>query len=322
MLSALQRFGSKVRGHVWSTLPVLRPNRAKWIEAHSTWKTIAVEGAAYPQTSISGLLSGPDSAKTLVLVIPGLGADAESPYCQELAADLYSQGFASLRLNLSFSPLAPPDFRRDGFRADLDAILSQASLGHFEDILLLGFSLGGHAALKAVCDDRPAPRVRALALINGAIDLAAVQSHMDAPGQAVYRKFFLDLVRTQYRSFSEEGRCAPYDTRFDGLSKLSDMDRTLLELQGKSTDLEANYREISASTVLEKLQLPTLLLAAADDPIIPYASVTPSQSTRYPTIDFRQIPGGHIYGPRVANIGELPNAPLISEIMHWYERKT
>ena len=321
MLSALHRFGSKISGHLWSTLPVLRPNRATWIEAHSTWKTIQVERAAYPQTSITGLFCSPAHARTLVVVIPGLGADAESPYCQELAADLYSQGFASLRLNLAFSPLAPPDFRRDGFRADLEAILNEPTLQHFEDVLLLGFSLGGHAALKAVCDDRPTPKVKALALINGAVDLAAVQKHMDAPGQRVYRKFFLDLIRTQYRSFSDAGLCAPYDPRFDGLSTLSDMDKTLLELQGKPTDLDANYREISASTVLDQLQVPTLLLAAVDDPIIPYDSVIPGQSARYPTLDVRQIPGGHIYGPRVAQIGELPNAPLISEILHWYERQ-
>lgn len=321
MLSALQRLGSKVSGHLWSTLPVLRPERAKWIESHSTWKHIEVPQAAYPQTSIAGLYASPDNARTLVIVIPGLGASADDGYCRELAADLYSQGYGSLRLNLAFSPHAPPDFRRDGFRADLEAILGEPSLQHFHDILLLGFSLGGHAALRAVCTDLPTPRVRATALINGALDLAAVQKHMDAPGQRVYRTFFLNLVRSQYRSFSDDGLCAPYEPRFDGLSTLSSMDQMLLELQGKPTDLEANYREISASSVLEKLTLPTLLLAAVNDPIIPYSSVTPAQSPQYPSIDFRQIPGGHIYGPRIAQIGELPNAPLISEILHWYERK-
>ena len=320
MLSTIRRLSSKVGGHLWSTLPVLRPNRARWIEAHSTWRSFDVPHAEAPATTIAGLFCSPLKAKTLVLIVPGLGADAESPYCQELAADLYSQNYASLRLNLSFSPHAPPDFRRDGFRADLDAILCESTLNCFEHVMLLGFSLGGHAALRSVCDNPIPSRVKALALINGAIDLAAIQEHMDSPGQSVYRKFFLDLVRSQYREFAKAGLCAPYDTRFDGLSKLADVDRMLLKLRGKTVDLQANYRDISAVSVLDKLRLPALLLAAINDPIIPYTSVAPAQSSRYPTIDFRQLPGGHIYGPKVANLGELPNAPLISEILHWYER--
>ena len=319
MLSALKRIGSKVGGHLWSTLPVMRPNRAGWIEAHSTWKTVDVATAQHADTTIAGLYASPPSADTLVLVIPGLGADAESPYCQELAADLYSQGYASLRLNLAFSPHAPPDFRRDGFTDDLDAILADTRFEHFEDVFLLGFSLGAHAALRACCRHPSPRRVKAVALINGALDLAAIQAHMDSPGQAVYRTFFLDLVRTQYKTFSQEGRCTPYDPMFDDLNRLHEIDRALLKLQGKTTSLEENYQEISAITVLEKLTLPALLLAAPNDPIIPFASVALGQSPKYPTIDFRQLPGGHIYGPRVADIGELPNAPLISEIMHWYE---
>ena len=201
----------------------------------------------------------PPSADTLVLVIPGLGADAESPYCQELAADLYSQGYASLRLNLAFSPHAP----QTSAGTALQTTSMQSWLIRASSTLRMyscWVSLGAHAALRACCRHPSPRRVKAVALINGALDLAAIQVHMDSPGQAVYRTFFLDLVRTQYKTFSQEGRCTPYDPMFDDLNRLHEIDRALLKLQGKTTSLEENYQEISAITVLEKLTLPALLL--------------------------------------------------------------
>ena len=139
MLSTLKRFGSKVGGHLWSTLPVLRPNRAGWVEAHSTWKTIDVPTAQHPNTTIEGLYCSPIRATTLVLVIPD-SARMRKVLIAKNWPQLCQSKLASLRLNLAFSPHAPPDFRRDGFSDDLDAILNAEPFAHFEDVFLLGFS--------------------------------------------------------------------------------------------------------------------------------------------------------------------------------------
>ena len=318
MLSALKRISQKVTGHVWSTLPVLRPNRAAWIEDRSRWVTFRPVNERGELGTMKGLFTRPPGAKELVVIVPGLGADAESAYCQELSADLYQQSRASLRLNLSFFSNEPPDFRRDSFDRDLTACLEASEFEDFDTIVLLGFSLGGHAVLKA-STSLSTHRISALVLINTPIDLSAIQKHMDAPAQRIYRSFFLSLIRSQFQEFASEGLCLPYSDNLDDIRTLRGFDEALMALREDYRDLDARYQELSARSTLTELSIPCLFLAATNDPIIPFETLSVVQSSKYPSIDFRTIPGGHIYGPRSASIGELEDASLIEEIIHWVD---
>ena len=65
-----------------------------------------------------------------------------------------------------------------GLTADLEAAIRSPALEGYEHILLLGYSLGGHIALRYACS-RPNERVRAVAAICSPLDLDRGARHLD-----------------------------------------------------------------------------------------------------------------------------------------------
>jgi predicted alpha/beta-fold hydrolase len=142
---------------------------------------------------LTGLLSEIADSETILLIVHGLSGNALSPYCARAAHAAAQSGFSSLRLSLRGADYSGEDIFHGGTTEDLHAALAAPVIARYKSVLLLGYSVGGHIALRAAIDPVDA-RLRAAAAVCPPLDLNAATTAFDRPGRKPYRRhIFRDL---------------------------------------------------------------------------------------------------------------------------------
>jgi predicted alpha/beta-fold hydrolase len=115
--------------------------------------------------------------------------------------------------------------------------------------------------------------LRAVAAVCPPLDLSACADALETPGGRFYTWYFMDNLRQAYGrqqrrhpQLYEAGR--ERDTR-----TVRAFDEQITALYGGYRDAEDYYARSSAGPWLAKVERPALILAAADDPMVPAASV-------------------------------------------------
>ncbi len=242
-----------------------------------------------------------------VLLIHGLCGCHASPYMQRFAAALGAIGIRTFRM----------DMRGCGHAFDLASNVTHA--GRSEDVLAslamiaqltpqsklaaVGISLGGNQLLRAVGrvgaghDDPPGwwHRMQFAVAISAPIDLRRCSERMQQLRLRPYNRHFirhlLDRVPPAVRA-RVEFQTAIARRRPRTLWEFDDAITAPLSGFLKAEDY---YRECSAAPLLDSNPLPTLLLAAADDPIVPIASFRELADKLPPSTTLLCPPrGGHV----------------------------
>jgi predicted alpha/beta-fold hydrolase len=244
--------------------------------------------------------AGPSSTAILV---HGVGGSIESQYVLRAGVSLYRAGFHVVRLNLrgagSSIADAPALYHAgltEDFRVAIDALLADARV---KDVSVLGFSLGGNAALKLAGEwgaSRPA-RVRAVAAVSPPLDLAATSAMLHRLRSYPYKAYVLKGLVAQGTEFARlhPGR-APYDVkRLAKLSSIKDYDDTVIAPMHGFDSADTYYREMSSGLFLPSIGAPTLLVHAADDPMIPSVTMQPWLKKASPSLEVAWSDrGGHV----------------------------
>jgi len=212
-----------------------------------------------------------DSEQQVILLHGWLGS-ADSTYIRGAAADLTAAGYQVVRLNLrdhgETSHLNEEMFHSARIKEVVDACvqLADRSTG------LIGFSLGGNFALR-VCSHTDIPALAICPAINPSISCTAIDN-----GAAVYRYYFL---RKWYRALARKAAAFPDLYDFSQVQNT----KTVLELTNKfigghlpypSSEEYFNSYRISNEMIKGK---PAKIIAAKDDPVIPWQSVAELQDS-------------------------------------------
>ncbi|OYW03254.1 MAG: hypothetical protein B7X11_03405, partial [Acidobacteria bacterium 37-65-4] len=139
---------------------------------------------------LSGRLSRTGGSKRLLVVVHGMGGSQASFYAIRAARMARQMGFNCLRLNLRGADRSGEDYYHAGLTEDLDAALASPPLRSFETIAILGYSLGGHMALR-YATLAPDPRVKAIAAVCAPLDLDRCCTAIDRPKMWLYRRYLL-----------------------------------------------------------------------------------------------------------------------------------
>ena len=141
-------FATPLKGHFWTLGPFLRHNLLPpKVPDWEHWETTLEDGVV-GTLDLSGRLTRGVESDTVVIIVHGLGGSATSYYARKAAVAAAHAGLDSLRLNLRGADRGGGDYYHAGLTEDLAAAIRSKALEGYENILLLGYSLGGNMMLK------------------------------------------------------------------------------------------------------------------------------------------------------------------------------
>lgn len=234
------------------------------VRLHS-WHAPQPEGPAPPARGVAVLIHGWEGA-------------GDSSYLLSAATRMYAEGWSVIRLHLrDHGPshhLNEDIFHSNRLPEVVGAVARIADLFPGEPLCLGGFSLGGNFALRvaARADAAGIPLARAMAVCP-VLDPASTLDAMEE-GPQLYQRYFMAKWR---RSLAIKARLFPARYRFGDLQRfrgLRDMTDFFVRDYSEYPDLAsylAGYAIVG--DVLATITAPTLLVAAADDPVIPARDV-------------------------------------------------
>ena len=237
------------------------------------------------------------AASSLVVLLHGWEGSANSLYVLSLGQYLFDRGFDVLRMNL----------RDHGDSHHLNAGLfhscridevvgavRRVQLQHSDRaISLVGFSLGGNFCLRVGSRALDAGlEIERIVAVCPVLDPVHTLARLEE-GWALYRRYF---VWKWQRSLEKKQAAWPHLADLHEVRRMANLTRMtdhLARVHGGFASLDAYLRGYAVTgRVLESLAIPTRLIAAADDPIIPEADL--AQLAVPPALEIvRTTQGGH-----------------------------
>ncbi len=304
-------------GHFWTVAPVARSLlRAPAISAFEPWSTTLVDPHMGP-VRLTGALhaaarSGQLESDTLVVAIHGLGGDIDSHYIRTLSMCAHQAGAACLRLNLRGADMSGDDFYHAGLTADIDAALASGQLDPFQNIVIVGYSIGGHIVLRYATGSIDA-RVRAVAAICPPLNLAQSSTDIDKAIRTPYRRHVIAALRDMLRAI---GRRRALPLPLEQALKIATIQRwddALVAPRFGFCGAQDYYRQMSMAGRFDELRIPSLILAARHDPMVPRASLEralPIHSSGDSMLEVRWL-------ERAGHVGFPSALDLEGQVLRW-----
>jgi predicted alpha/beta-fold hydrolase len=203
----------------------------------------------------------PDKRPTLVVLLHGWEGSAQSLYVLSLAQSLHEQGFDVVRLNLRDHG-DTHHLNRDLFHScrlgEVVGAIKEIQSRFVKDRLVLaGFSLGGNFMLRVAAQAQQANlRIHRALGISPVLDPAVTLDALER-GALLYRWYF---VRKWSRSLRRKQQAWPGQFDLDELMASQDLRRMTHEL-------------VLSHAGYPRVVVPSTLVTALDDPIIPAADL-------------------------------------------------
>ncbi|HEX4952100.1 MAG TPA: alpha/beta fold hydrolase [Thermoanaerobaculia bacterium] len=292
-------------GHLWTVAsrfwPVPEPPEAR------PWRTQVIDPQV-GEVPLTGLLRAEPGSTDLLIFVHGIGGCAEASYAKKVAGMAFAMGLSCLRINLRGSDRASNDFYHAGLSSDLAQVVASPDLAGFERIYCLGYSLGGHLALRYACET-PDPRVQGVAAVCSPLDLAPAAAVIDRPASWPYRRYVLRNLLTIYRSVAERRPVPLPVEEAERFTLIRHWDDLVVSPRWGFIGASDYHARASVAPLLPHLAVPALLVAVDDDPMVPGEVVRPVVARRFEGLDVRWVDrGGHVGFPRDLDLGE--DAPL------------
>jgi predicted alpha/beta-fold hydrolase len=240
---------------------------------------------------------GPREDRPTLLVLHGLGGSDASPYVVSTGRLAWARGWHVVRMNMRGSgdgEALCPLLYNAGLDTDLLAALSALS-SLAPRMGVVAFSLGANLALLMLGRRREhLPKaLRGVAAICPPLDLSACADSLEGPGNGVYQHYFVQMLAESYRRRNRARPDLFAEGRERGLRTVRAFDDRITAPFGGYESAAQYYERSSAGPWLASIDRPALVLAAADDPMIPAASVAAFPLS--PTVRREIAPtGGHV----------------------------
>ena len=226
----------------------------------------------------------PGASRGLVLLVHGLGGSAESVYIRASAAGLLRAGFNVARVDLRCAGLSKQTSHHTyhaGKTEDLRAVLrvlarrpEAAADGSPPALAVMGFSLGGAMTLKLLGEPLEGLPVVAGVAVSAPLDLVVGSRHLSASTFGLYERAVVRGLRDDALSPAPDGRRRLSEEEHAAVLRarsLPAFDDALTAPRHGWRDAQEYYAVNSAVQFLPLITVPTLIIHALDDPMIPAA---------------------------------------------------
>ncbi|MEP7363421.1 MAG: alpha/beta fold hydrolase [Acidobacteriota bacterium] len=217
----------------------------------------------------------PEKPRGEVVLVHGLEGSSHAPYMRSMAQTLLAGGFTVHRTNIRScggTEFLCSTLYHAGLTKDIFSILTDLDRQRRTPVYLVGFSLGGNQALKMAGElGSDAQRLLAgVVAISTPIDLAECCRMLALPSNRLYQWRFLSSMRKRLRlRRSAIAAKLPYD-KLDGVRSVWEFDDLFTGPAFGFTGAEHYYSTQSAIRYLDQIRVPTLVIQAQDDPMIPF----------------------------------------------------
>jgi predicted alpha/beta-fold hydrolase len=308
-------------GHLWTIVPVLRHRlRPQQAPAAVPWST-TVHDAQLGSIALRGRLRERADSDTCVIVVHGLGGTTETHYCVQAARAVDAAGFSCLRLALRGADRDGEDFYHAGMVADIAGAAGSEALRRYSRLLVIGYSLGGHVALRYALAPSD-PRVRAIAAICSPLDLELGARHIDGPAAFIYRRHVLAGLNAIYAEVARRRSVPTPLARVLRARTIREWDSLTVVPRHGFDSVEHYYGTISVGPSLGRLALPVLLLQNRDDPMVPPRTYEPHLASLGAGVTLRWLSGGgHVGYPGALSLGERGARGVEAQALSWLARQ-
>ncbi len=219
--------------------------------------------------------SGSDPSLPLVLLVHGMGGRIDSTYVRATALGLLRAGHVVARVDLrgvgdsaEHSRLIYHGGRTEDLREVLRALSHEPGVS---GLAVVGYSLGGNATLKLLGEPLAGLDIRAGASVCAPLDLSTGVQHLQRRMFGLYQKFLVSRLRADTLEsrleLTEAERAAVRSA-----STLVEFDDLITAKHNGWRDAAEYYAVNSSAQFLPHISVPTLVVHAMDDPMIPASS--------------------------------------------------
>jgi len=247
-----------------------------------------------------------------IVMVHGLEGSGEAGYMHGLAVAALAAGFAAHRFHMRTcggTERYADTLYHAGLTSDLAAILRTFRDEGRAPAFLVGFSLGGNVVLKLAGEwGREAQSlIGGVCAVSTPLDLAACARRINDTENFLYQQRFVRRMRARLIA---TGRYTPAD--FAGLRSVMEIDDRITAPSFGFGRAANYYRTQSAIGFLDRIRVPTLLVQAKDDPLVPFAIFEKLPAN--PFIELLAMPhGGHL-----GFLGKRPHRFWLEEcLMEW-----
>jgi len=247
--------------------------------------------------------SCPESWQTgdpVVMMLHGLAGCHQSNYMIRAAAKMHDRGWRTFRLDHrgvgAAQGLADRPYHAGRIHDALAGLQTIEQLAPGSQLSAVGYSLSGNLILKLIStlkSELPS-RLVSVAAVCPAIDLIRSSAQIRVPRNRFYDRHFARFLWKRSADYAAVARELPH------LSSPSERPLSLYEFDSRVTaplggfaDVEEYYHSSSAIHDLHRIDRPTMILAAEDDPLIPADMF---RNVRYSSTTSLVMPsgGGHL----------------------------
>ena len=235
-----------------------------------------------------------------ILMVHGLEGSSNAGYMRSMSQVALEAGYGVHRKNMRScggTELLSKTMYHAGLTCDTVSIARQIREERGGPLFLVGYSLGGNVALKLAGElgDQAIGLIDGVCAISTPIDLAASVRYIGRRENFLYERRFVRRLKERIRRRA---------LTLPGVHDLSTLDRcrTIYEFDDKITapifgfgTADRYYATQSSNNFLRGIRVPTLLVQAKDDPMIPFESFDHPAIHTNPHIRLLAVPhGGHL----------------------------
>ncbi len=234
---------------------------------------------------------GADSDNPTVLLLHGLEGSSESSHVLGIGYKAFMNGFNVVRLNMrncGGSMDYAESLYHAGLYADplkvIETLLGERPNSKF---ILCGYSLGGNLLLNSAiaagssqCETergqssgfKSENSILAVCTVSPCIDLAAAVDTIEKPENQIYQNWFLRTMKQKITEKAKQQRRSFDISSMKSIKTIREFDDRFTAPDGGYGTAERYYFEASAKSRLKDINIPCLIIASKDDPLVPFES--------------------------------------------------
>jgi len=182
-----------------------------------------------------------------------------------------------------------------GFTEDLNTVIEYTSQ-HYDEIYLIGFSVGGNISLKYLGESTTVNAVvKGCIAFSVPVSLNGCSENLDKKSNVLYRKRFLRKLKEKMKAKKAQFPDGKISVNNENISTLKDFDNRYTAPLFGFKNADDYYQKCSSKQFIQSINLPTLIINAKNDPFLPPNCYPIEECTEHKFVDL-ELPeqGGHV----------------------------